>query len=750
MYNLQTDDRSSTQHYNASTNAVHTILSQNRRIGSPLRFLSAANIDHFITVFQEDEMTQIGNLRTDNEIVSMDYLSTHGDETSSDGESEARGTDAEDTELIAAVNRDGVLELFENPFAFSSPSSNNGTPSLKARIKQRTRRAFAQIELTNPSKTTKPVRLPVVNVSIEENDLVLAWVEGGVKVNFERVRWQDQGTKTRLLHGVVNISKSSRGDGMEATIMNGVKDVGKVQVDDSQAVVTNGVDSDSGQEEEEGQNVQEEEDDDDENVETSSAEDESESEAEEDENAALPPEAKGLNGMREVVEASGDDDDDDDIDMPDVGEGSALEKVQKNVADEEDGDDDSPDEPPSFGDLLKASAPSTAIDVSTALIDSTSIAAQHSLVPDPQDPLSSSLLPTGASLSTVLTQSLRTNDTALLESCFHSSDLSLVRTTIERLESHLASALLQKLAERLHSRPGRAGSLMVWIQWTLVAHGGYLAGQGDVMRQLRSLHKVVQERASGLQELLALKGKLDMLEAQMSLRKSKMKTRARRGNENYEEEDDEQIVYVEGEESEEMEDDDEDDDDDLDSDVSAEDSAGDKGEARAKAKTSTGKSRQSSKYQTTSRSKSKAKPAKSLLNGATSAASGSDSDSDSKIDAASNSDLESEEEEEYDESEDDNRLIDDEASSTSNDSGDNDDEVDHQDRDTDSSADEDEEEDDGADDDNEDEDEKRDEKPQQVAAASLLKKLQNPQTLVSSPESVQQKPVKKKVKTKSS
>ncbi|KAI9833385.1 MAG: Small subunit (SSU) processome component [Phylliscum demangeonii] len=148
------------------------------------------------------------------------------------------------------------------------------------------------------------------------------------------------------------------------------------------------------------------------------------------------------------------------------------------------------------------------------------------------------------SLGTVLSQALRTNDGPLLESCLHSSDITAIRSTIQRLESPLATSLLSKLAERMHRRPGRAGSLLVWIQWTLVAHGGYLAGQPEIIRQLAGLHQVLADRARALQPLLALKGKLDMLDAQMQLRRAIQPSTD--GPADEEAAEDERIIYVEG------------------------------------------------------------------------------------------------------------------------------------------------------------------------------------------------------------
>ena len=191
---------------------------------------------------------------------------------------------------------------------------------------------------------------------------------------------------------------------------------------------------------------------------------------------------------------------------------------------------------PSFGDLVRANA-TEPIDVAGAFEDE-----DHALTYPQRSQIQA---PSGASLGTVLTQALKTNDVQLLESCLHTSDTNTIRATIQRLDSPLAGTLIQKLAERLHRRPGRAGSLMVWVQWTLVTHGGYLATQRDLIKKLAQLNKVIDERAKGLQSLLSLKGKLDMLEAQIELRRSMQRRRVE------DEVDDEGVIYVEGEESDE-------------------------------------------------------------------------------------------------------------------------------------------------------------------------------------------------------
>ncbi|KAL2352086.1 Dip2/Utp12 family-domain-containing protein [Cryomyces antarcticus] len=199
-------------------------------------------------------------------------------------------------------------------------------------------------------------------------------------------------------------------------------------------------------------------------------------------------------------------------------------------------------EEPTFGEILRANAGVEPIDVEASFVDP--MAESRALAST--SGYRTLVAPSATSLGTVLTQALKTNDSELLEFCFQMTDVDSIRSTIQRLHSSLVSNLLQKLAERLHRRPGRAGNLMVWVQWSLVAHGGYLASQPEVMKKLGTLHRVIKERANGLQPLLTLKGKLDMLSAQIELRKS-MQASARAADE---EDEDERIVYVEGEESE--------------------------------------------------------------------------------------------------------------------------------------------------------------------------------------------------------
>ncbi|KAM6480666.1 NUC189-domain-containing protein [Trichoderma sp. SZMC 28011] len=252
----------------------------------------------------------------------------------------------------------------------------------------------------------------------------------------------------------------------------------------------------------------------------------------------------------ETIEISSDADSDEDMsDVDDVTNEAEQNPESKPLAnghqkpikkdDADDAESDAEGTSPSFGELLRGSE---AIDV-TAMLQQSSTG-NNAVVQTSRNAIAP---PTHQSLTTVLTQALKTDDTDLLESCLHTTDIPTIRNTIERIDSSLAGILLNKLAARLHRRPGRAGTLMTWVQWTLVAHGGALAAQPKLLHDLNSLQKVLAERAKGLNSLLALKGKLDILEGQMELRR-KMQRSAGLLGEGDEDADEEDVIYVEGEE----------------------------------------------------------------------------------------------------------------------------------------------------------------------------------------------------------
>lgn len=251
------------------------------------------------------------------------------------------------------------------------------------------------------------------------------------------------------------------------------------------------------------------------------------------------------NSRNDVIEISSADDESDQESEANA-DSNKSHSVSKDIlsnghAEEAEEEDAADPEDLSFGDRLRAQEPesvpeSRIVDVETAFAEGNTLSRTPATPPHAR-PLS---VPSSNSLGTVLTQALRTNDKDLLESCLQVVDVDAIYATVERLPSPLVGSLLQKLAERLRKKPGRAGMLMLWVQWSLVAHGGYLASQPHLVNQLASLNKVLKERANGLLPLLSLKGRLDMLQSQLDLRRRNQRRAAN-------DDEDEAVIYVEGE-----------------------------------------------------------------------------------------------------------------------------------------------------------------------------------------------------------
>jgi U3 small nucleolar RNA-associated protein 5 len=83
------------------------------------------------------------------------------------------------------------------------------------------------VKISRPDKSSTIVH--VIDASFQEADMVMAWTEAGVNLVFERVRWKDESTGELLLKGVIEIVRGKSGSGLGATVMNGVKDLGRAR-----------------------------------------------------------------------------------------------------------------------------------------------------------------------------------------------------------------------------------------------------------------------------------------------------------------------------------------------------------------------------------------------------------------------------------------------------------------------------------------------------------------------------------------
>ena len=478
-----TDHRTGT--FDSLRNSIHTILRSGSSAAEVGETFLAADADRYINLYGVDSKKLLRTLNASGRVESMSLCTLKAE----------KGNPS--TQLLAVTTHDGIVELFTAPFQQPSeqPTANG---AIKSKRKSLTRKANASIKLVKPD--TKGTMVQIFQASVQGPDVVIASAEGGVDVSFQKIRWQDEGTGELLFDGVKEVVRSKGASSLKSAAMNGVKDIGSVHVDESKVIV--------GDADTEGNSqvaaIEISSEDEDEEAGMSDAD---EIDLEED-NAAKEADAQNM-----------------DAEMPDIDAVHSADAEEEGEADAE----------PTFGELLAAKNPGT-ISIADALVPAESSALVGTA---PGKGLS---IPSGVSLSTVLTQSLRTNDQNLLASCFNTQDMDTIRLTVQRLASSLAGNLLQKLAERLSSRPGRYGHLLVWVQWTCIAHGGAIAGRPDVSSKIKTLYNVLSQRSKSLDNLLLLKGKLDMLEAQLTLRRQ---LKANRGLAR-DPDDADDVIYIEG------------------------------------------------------------------------------------------------------------------------------------------------------------------------------------------------------------
>ncbi|ANB12903.1 Utp5p [Sugiyamaella lignohabitans] len=394
----------------------------------------------------------------------------------------------EDDSALAAINDDGLVEIFTSPLDATNAVAAAGNNSRRSRGKSLTNstKSSIQIKITRPAPSKELVK--VSQVVFHDDHITLNWLENASVPVFEQVRWKDEDGKP--LSGLIEITRARRVPGLDditGKSARGNDKAAPTTYNEATAVVTSGKDVHNLESDKEG-----------------------------DEN---------------------DDDDEDDDDEETLAD--RLDALNTTSSDSK----------------LNGSAKSA-----TKSIPKAEFA-------------------TPGSFAVILNQALRTNDRALLESCLVNRDETMVKVSVQRLDSSLAVTFLERLAEKLARSPSRAGQLNIWIKWVMISHGGYLVTLPNLLKTLSSLHSTVSERVTTLPRLLALQGRLELLNSQMEIRRDLLAESRRAEEDDNEEEDEAAVEYVEegtyimnGEEDFDDNDDDEDaddDDEDLVDDISA-------------------------------------------------------------------------------------------------------------------------------------------------------------------------------------
>ncbi|KAH3659865.1 hypothetical protein OGATHE_005910 [Ogataea polymorpha] len=118
-------------------------------------------------------------------------------------------------------------------------------------------------------------------------------------------------------------------------------------------------------------------------------------------------------------------------------------------------------------------------------------------------------------LTTVLSQALKSNDHSLLESVLNNKDESVIRNTILKLDSIYVGPLLDRLAEKIARNTNRQTNLAYWIKHILIFHGGSLQNSPS----LNLLATTMKRKAGNLDRLLELRGKLSMMTDRFELKR---------------------------------------------------------------------------------------------------------------------------------------------------------------------------------------------------------------------------------------
>ena len=493
VHGIDLGDSDQKVEFGASTTNVHTLVlsALEASAGSP-KLLTAAHASPQMQVFDVSSAEILVTLVAQNDIKSLSYLpgayidNDHGSRRPA--------------EFLAAVTVDNKVEIFIDPFNSASSLKAKHQQNLSSENKARIKRSSAVVQLHR--HTDVRALVPILKVCLKGNTLSIAWVEHGMNVGFEEIQCVEESSGEVCLSGLISKSVLESGSvtNREINSTHHVEGQKRTNIDESHAVVLHGGEAEQRQQPDRQIEV----------VDISSAAEDSNSSDDEMDRSQLTLQPL-LNGQHDA----------------DNGMKNGISEANVDIDNHE---------ALSFGEMIAANSPET-VEVTAALSNSKN----QALIPLSDQ---NSKPSTNLSLATLLRQALGTNDNILLERCLHVVDTNMIRATVERLNPTLATALLQKLADRLHSRPGRAGTLLVWVQWTLIAHGGYLGTQTAIVKKLSTLYRVVRDRANTLQSLLSLKGKLDMLEAQMNMRRGKQQ---RLGNRMMEDRNNERVtIYVEG------------------------------------------------------------------------------------------------------------------------------------------------------------------------------------------------------------
>eukprot|EP01095_Lingulamoeba_sp_RSL-Kostka_P000218 TRINITY_DN1033_c1_g1_i2.p1 TRINITY_DN1033_c1_g1~~TRINITY_DN1033_c1_g1_i2.p1 ORF type:complete len:393 (+),score=181.85 TRINITY_DN1033_c1_g1_i2:485-1663(+) len=126
--------------------------------------------------------------------------------------------------------------------------------------------------------------------------------------------------------------------------------------------------------------------------------------------------------------------------------------------------------------------------------------------------------PSANSLQIVLSQSIKSGDNHLIDSCLSVQDPLIIHNTIQRLSAVNIIPFIDIVVTKFQNNPNRANQLIPWIRAILIVHASYLISvkNKSSVQSLFSLYETVESRVSVFNQFLKLSGRMDLLMSQIS------------------------------------------------------------------------------------------------------------------------------------------------------------------------------------------------------------------------------------------
>jgi len=119
-------------------------------------------------------------------------------------------------------------------------------------------------------------------------------------------------------------------------------------------------------------------------------------------------------------------------------------------------------------------------------------------------------------LAQLLAQGLHSNDTRILDSVLDRADLELIDNTVKRMPAEAVVPLVTVLQKYIKGRGMVNASHAKWLKSVLTIHTGYLVTVPDCQELLSPVYALLETRTQHYNQVLQLRGKLDLLTKQAS------------------------------------------------------------------------------------------------------------------------------------------------------------------------------------------------------------------------------------------